>query len=93
MSNIFLISLLLMTSILSSYITTKLPTYKRVLSRVLTWIKPKSPKVSITDLEARINVLEHNIDNIAEVVARREKNMKSKVRTEVNNYLTELKND
>lgn len=93
MNIIYLTFLLLLTAVLSSIITSSLPALKHVFKRVLQRSKRKSPKVSIADLEARINTLEHNLDNVAEVVARREKNMKSKVRTEVNNYLTQLKND
>lgn len=37
--------------------------------------------------------LVEQINNLSTVLANREKNTKSKIRTEVNNYLSELKND
>ena len=93
MLTIYMIFLLLMTALLSSYITTHLPTFKHVLQRVLTHTRPKSRTVLINDLDARITELETALNNVIKRQIRKDKNTVRKIQEEVVTYLQTLQND
>ena len=85
MKIIYLIFLLLMTSIVSSLITSYLPSFKTVLKRIIMWFKHKPREVVNNDLDARLTRLEILWD-------RRENDRKTKVQKQVLEYLKELQN-
>ena len=90
--------LLLLTSVLASIITTSLPympkhikAIKTRIFRVFTY-KRKS-NVYCDDLSKRIDDLEEQINNIAEIQATQQRNRKYNIRRDVREYLKELQND
>jgi len=90
--------LLLLTSVLASIITTMMPmlpkywyAFKTHIRRVFTR-KPKT-NVYCDDLSKRIDDLEEQINNIAEIQATQQRNRKYNIRRDVREYLKELQND
>ena len=93
-----LVITLLFTAILSSIITTMMPmlpkywyAFKNAIKRVFTR-KPKT-NVYCDDLSKRIDDLEEQINNIAEIQATQQRNRKYNIRRDVREYLKELQND
>lgn len=84
MNIIYTTFLLLITAVLSSIITSHMPTF-RTLYRHL--------KTRFTRKSTAMVALQEQIDNIAEHISVREKNQRQKIREEVRNYLKELQND
>ena len=83
MQHIYLIFLLLLTAVLSSIITSHMPTFKALYRHLKTRFTRKS---------TAMDALQEQIDNIAEHISVREKNQRQKIREEVRNYLKEIQN-
>ena len=93
----FMVAIILGTAVLSSIITTSLPSlgrwfnaFKNAIKRKLTR-KPK-PAVYCDDLQSQIDELKEQVNNVATNHYRRETNRKNNIRRAVREYLEELKN-
>ena len=95
----FMVGLILSTAVLSSIITTSLPTlgrrfnvFKHKIKRVLTR-KPKTiEQHNVEVLVEKVNDLQTQVDNLAERLSNRDTNRKHNTRRVVREYLEELKN-
>lgn len=92
MTHIWYAFVIALTAVGSSYITMNLPALKRGFKRLFKRKEPQSPTYAIEMIEARLTLLEHNVDNIAETLASRDRNRKSNIRRDVRDYLKELQN-
>ena len=90
MTHIWYALVIALTAVGSSYITMNLPALKRGFKRLFKRNKPQSPTYAIEMMEARITLLEHNVDNIAEALASRDRNRKSNIRRDVREFLQEM---
>lgn len=85
-----------MVSVVSSSITIYLQssrlksTLKRGFNAFIQRFKRKSPKSSIIKLDARLDAIEQQIENVASRVKNRENNLKYQIRNEVVEYLKQL---
>lgn len=89
MTHIWYAFVIALTAVGSSYITTNLPALKRGFKRLF----KRSKTQSTISVEARLSLLEHNVDNIAKALASRDRNRKSNIRRDVRDYLEELRTD
>ena len=96
------VGLIIGTAFLSAVITTSLPSWNKMYSAYKDAIKRKlTPKSSdmdmvdvilITKLTERIDDLQEQINNLAEVKYNRDRNRKNNIRRDVREYLKELQN-
>jgi len=91
--------IILFTAVLSAVVTQALPympkwwnAFKNAIKRVFTR-KEKDivDVIIIAKLQERIDELEEQVDNLAEVLATRDRNRKYNTRREVRDYLEELR--
>lgn len=94
----FVVGLIIGTAFLTAVVSTAIPHMPKLWNAFKSRIKRKSNDKDIVDviiiaqLQDRIDELEAQMENIAEVKYNREKNRKSNIRREVRDYLSELKN-
>ena len=93
MQLIYLTFLLLITAVVSSIITSSMPSlvslYRRLKSR---YSKPNT-RIQLQELQYQIEEINLELDSVSSRIINREKNVKRLIRENVREYLKELQNE
>ena len=97
----FVVGVIIGTALLSAFVTTTLPSWpkywsafisriKRLLTRKVSTPKQAIDATTYFELKNRIDILDHNVNNVAEQLVTRNKHLKGNVRRYVREFLQEM---